>query len=309
MKVAVIGPGSIGSLLAYYLFKSGVVPTLVCRSKVYVDSISSRGGLLVKHSRGEELVKVKPVLSTSVKGVYDIVLVAVKAYDSIGAAEIVAPILSRDGVVIFFQNGIGGVDSTLNILGESRVGVGILTYGATLEEPGIVRIAGEGEALIGYIRGGLDERLTRACKLLQGGGFKVRVTSEIQEYRWLKLIVNCAVNGLTALFKVKNGVLLEVEEFRKCVDKIVDEGVKVAEKLKIKLPSDPKRETYKVLEATRDNTSSTLQDLNRGRKSEIDFINGFIVNVGRRLKVETPYNELVYYGVKGLESWMKRLQY
>jgi 2-dehydropantoate 2-reductase len=206
-------------------------------------------------------------------------------------------------------------------VGAARVAVGVTFEGATLLGPGEVRHAGRGPTLVGACpengltpqpplptadrgrqeRGSEADRLAAFADLLCRAGFDARVVTDIEGVLWGKAIVNAAINPLTALWRVPNGELLANADRRALLVGLAKEATAVATARGITLPyPDPVARVEEVCRATAANRSSMLQDVERGRPTEIDSINGVIVAEGRRLGVPTPVNETVWRLVRGL---------
>ncbi len=236
-------------LLAYFLNNAGYVPYVVTRTRY--------GRYLIKFGGGEYEVRVRLVdkLPSDVK----YTLIAVKAYDTESIIDKVV------NIPVVFQNGIGGVE-----LIRERLGVG---YGAVITY-GVTRSGGVAE-----VRGGVGEVILpssvgEVADALKAGGANVRVVNDIEPYRWLKVIVNAAINPVTAILRARNGVILEDSNAKALAVAVVKEGVEVVSRLGIKLPSDPLAETLRIAETTRNNYSSMLQDVLNRRRTEVDYING-----------------------------------
>ncbi|MEM3948576.1 MAG: ketopantoate reductase C-terminal domain-containing protein, partial [Zestosphaera sp.] len=149
-------------------------------------------------------------------------------------------------------------------------------------------------------RGVSAELLKRISSLLKI--LSVNAVNDIEPYRWIKLSVNAAVNPLTALHGVKNKYIVMDENLFKAAVKVVEEVRDVAEKFNVRFYEDPLEEMVRVVKATGENYSSMCQDLMNGRRTEVDYINGEVVVRGKRVGVETPFNELLWLMIKFKES-------
>ncbi|WP_446751624.1 ketopantoate reductase family protein [Vulcanisaeta sp. JCM 16161] len=271
----IIGLGAVGLLLAHFLNNAGYVPYVVTRTRYEDYVIRFNGDYRVE-------VKLVDYLPSDVK--YS--LIAVKAYDT---EMIINKIV---GVPVVFQNGIGGLE-----LIRERLGVGygtVVTYGIT-RSGNVAEVRGVGEIMLPSLIG-------EVADTLRAGGANVRVVDDIEPYRWLKVIVNAAINPITAILRARNGVILEDPNARALAEMVVKEGVDVVNRLGIRLPSDPLTETLRVAEATKNNYSSMLQDVLNRRRTEVDYINGAIVTRGREVNVSTPVNYVLWLLVRSLEG-------
>lgn len=246
-----------------------------------------------------EVVELNAVFASwgSVGGYWDFVVVTTKAYDALEVIERLKEI--RFGLAVFAQNGLKVLEAAEGGLGEDRVAQLVLNQGVHRdEESGEVVWVGGAKSFLGMRRGisGSLRRLAGYLRVLD-----VEVVPDIEPYRWLKLAVNASINPLTAVLGVPNIYLAKIPELAEVVRRVAGEVAEVARRLWIELPADPVEESLKVAEKTGRNISSMLADLRRCRKTEVDYINGAVVELGRKLAVPTPYNELLYSLVKSLE--------
>jgi 2-dehydropantoate 2-reductase len=251
----------------------------------------------------------------------DLVFVWVKAYDTPSAIKMIHPILADYTHVISLQNGLGNLEAIAQMVNPEKIIGGITSHGATLIDTGHIRHAGKGDTIIGRRRtepfvptssGGklrevmnkqIDDELQKIANLLSGAGIETKVSSDVESTIWSKLIVNAAINPLTAITRLKNGQLLESDETRRLLDLVAEESEKIVKIAGISLAyPDIKSKVYDVCEATAQNTSSMLQDILRGRRTEIDAINGAIVEKAKELNINAPVNEMLTCLVKMLQK-------
>jgi 2-dehydropantoate 2-reductase len=217
-------------------------------------------------------------------------LVLVKSWQTARAAKQLKECLAKDGVALTLQNGLGNQEALAKELGEERVALGVTTTGATLLSSGRVRPGGEGVVSVGA-----HPRVEPLVGLLREVGFNVEVLEDVDSLIWGKLVINAAINPMTALLRVANGVLLERESARQLSADLAREVLAVAEAQDIQLAYDnPVAASEKVMEKTATNNSSMFQDIQRGAPTEIDAICGAIVRTGKELGVETPVNYSVW---------------
>lgn len=197
-------------------------------------------------------------------GGFDLIILTVKAYDTQRAAEQIKEEYGGEPLITF-QNGVGIVD----MLSNFDVIPGVTTHGATMLSPGIVRHAGYGDTFIGEKDGRLSDRVFSIAQNFTEAGLKTEVVNDIMERRWIKAAVNACINPITAILGVKNGMLREesLSSLVKCVatecEKVLyDRGINV----------NVYEEVIGVIEKTSENESSMLQDVKRGRKTEVDYI-------------------------------------
>src|SRR5262245_15799806 len=232
-------------------------------------------------------------------GPADVVLVLVKAYRTEAVAPIAARVLLPGGLAVTLQNGLGNLE-VLEAVAPGRVRTGVCTPGATLLGPAKVR-GFPGSIAIGGDPDGSD-LLMRWVGLLEQSGFETEVTPAIDQMLWRKLAVNCAINALSALVGRTNEALLASDESRDTLLRAAREVGDVAAAKGIPLGLHPGAHPLEVAEATAANRSSMLQDLDRGARTEIDFLNGAVVREGRALGVPTPVNDFLWRRVREREG-------
>lgn len=228
----------------------------------------------------------------------ELALVLVKSYQTARAARQLAECLAERGVALTLQNGLYNKAILAQELGADRVALGVTTLGATLIEPGFVRTGGHGIISLGE-----HPRILPMYSLLKSAGFDVHIVSDTDSLVWGKLVVNAAINPLTALLKVPNGYLLERVETRQLMKTLTDEAVRVAQIQGIRLPfENPVEYVEHVAGQTASNYSSMLRDVMRGGLTEIDSINGAVVRVGETWGVPVIVNQVMWRLVKSLET-------
>jgi 2-dehydropantoate 2-reductase len=222
--------------------------------------------------------------------------VLVKSWQTRRAAQQLAECLAEDGLALTLQNGVGNREELARQLGENRVALGVTTAGATLLGPGRVRPAGEGVVSLGA-----HPRLAPLAGLLRSAGFVVENAPDANVLLWGKLVINAAINPLTALLGVLNGELLVRPSARLLMQSVALEAAAVAEVSGVHLPyPDPVAAAETVARRTAANRSSMLQDIQRRAPTEIDAICGAIVQAGDEVSVPVPVNRTVLHLVKAL---------
>jgi 2-dehydropantoate 2-reductase len=302
LKIAVMGAGSIGSLVGGLLAKAGNYVVLIARQP-HVQAIE-RGGLIVEGVSGKHVLEVKAfTVVEHVKEKFDLILLTVKAYDTKEAC-LQAKSLMKDGTVFLcLQNGLGTEKVASEVVGVHNVLRGVTGNGALLKEPGIVEHTGKGETIIGEITGEKTRRAQTIAEIFTEANLSARVTDNITGAVWMKILVNAGINPLGALTGLRNGELLTVPELKEAVAETVAEGAKVVKKLGVKLESDdPVALTFKTIELTAQNKNSMLQDIERRKRTEIEYINGAISKCGREMGLATPLNDLLTHLIKSLEK-------
>ena len=300
-KVAVMGAGAIGSLFGGLLAEGGNDVALIARES-HAKAIK-KDGLTIEGVSGKHVVKVKAVTTPAhLKETFDLILLTVKAYDTRQAVTEAQPLMGNNSVLLCLQNGLGMEEIASEILGRDRVLRGVTINGVLLKEPGLVIHTGKGETIIGELNTKITERAQKIAEAFSKAELPTRVASNIEGTVWTKILINAGINPFGALTGMKNGELIMIPELRELMTETVVEGINVARKINIELEGDPVSLMIKTAEMTAQNKNSMLQDIEKGKRTEIDFINGAISNLGKRMGVKTPLNNILTHLVKGLEA-------
>jgi 2-dehydropantoate 2-reductase len=256
----------------------------------------------------------------------DLAIVLTKAYKTPIAAQVAAKTIKPDGIALTLQNGLGNIETLSAHVGADRSMQGVTMQGATLLGPGHIRTSGRGATHLGYVPielaaprdFGVGHRAYEISALFNSAGLKSQVTADIDGLVWGKVIINAAINPLTAILRVPNGALVESEETSGLMKAAALEAAAVATAKGITLPfPDPVERVKQVVTMTATNHSSMLQDVLGKRPTEIDAINGKIVEQGLVLGIATPVNAALTslmraiqknYTAEAAESAEKELQ-
>ncbi len=299
MRIAILGTGALGCVFAAHLAAQADVWMLGS----WAEGIAAvqREGIRITERDGRVWqVPVQATTDPAQVPPVDYALLLVKSYQTERAAAWAARVLRPDGLAVTFQNGLDNGPKLAAAVGSARAAVGVNYTGATLVGPGETRHTAQLTNIIGT-SSVTAERVIVMCDLLTSVGLSTRASDAIEGELWGKAVVNAAINPLTALWRVPNGELLAASERRGLLVDLVGEAARVAEARGITLPlADPLAHTEKICRASATNHSSMLQDIERGRPTEIDAINGVIVSEGRRLGVPVPLNEAVWRLVRGM---------
>jgi 2-dehydropantoate 2-reductase len=223
----------------------------------------------------------------------DLVLVTVKAYDTVGVAVFVKKAVTRDVPILSLQNGLGNIQTLERRLGSDSIIAGTTTEGALTTGPGRIIHTGSGMTWVGEMNGKVSERCLAVESAFRRAGFHTVISNNIKGVLWAKAIVNSAINPISAITRVRNGEVHKIPELREIAYRIINEGSAVANASGILLKPSPKSLLAKVLALTSRNKSSMLQDIEAGRRTEIRQLNGAISHLGTPAGVSTPLNDLL----------------
>ena len=303
MKIAVVGPGALGCLVAGFLkLKTEDNIWLLDNSPERAKRIAE-DGIRIEGVSGNHTVKVDVTADTKNIGPVDLVIICVKSYSTEDACKDIKDLVAENTSVLTLQNGIGNVQILNDYFGVDKVIAGVTNHGSTLLGVGHIRHAGKGDTVIGKSDGKLSRELKDVVAVFTKAGFPAKVSKDIDSVIWSKLIINVGINALTAITRLNNGKIVVYEEARELLRSAVQEATRVVKRKRIKLSyDDPIQKVESVAKATSQNVSSMLQDVLSKNRTEIDFINGSIVRQGKALGIPTPVNDVLTGLVKTIEK-------
>lgn len=297
-SLLIVGTGALACLFAARLARAGVRVTLLGNWPEGLQALRQYGVRLVEADGRERAFPVRAVANPADCAGAHFALVLVKSWQTERAARQLAQCLALDGLALTLQNGLGNRETLAQTLGAPRVALGVTTTGATLLGPGRVRPGGEG-----VISLGTHPRLGPLTALLRRAGFVVESVPGADDLLWSKLVINAAINPLTALLRVPNGELLARTAARTLLAAAAREAAAVATARGLRLSyPDPVAAAEDVARRTAANHSSMLQDVERAAPTEIDAICGAIAQAGEQSGVPTPVNQTLWLLVKALEE-------
>ncbi|MFH0810554.1 MAG: 2-dehydropantoate 2-reductase [Pseudomonadota bacterium] len=307
MNIGVVGPGAMGCLFGGLLARGA-------HKVVLLDYKSGRAarirktGVAIEGPTGTLSVAVEATASVKGGEGLDLIIFCVKAYDTKAAAGRIKPVVGPDTLVLTLQNGLGNVEALEEVFGPGRVLAAVTGQGATLLGSGRVRHAGFGKTYIGWPKPELAddparrEQAAAVAEVLRVAGMETEVVPRIRNYVWHKLILNAAINPLGALLRLKNGDLLNSEKAMELIPDLVREAVAVARFTGVLLPAeDYMAEVRALLEQTKDNSCSMLQDVARGRRTEVAYINGALGQTAQSFGMDISVNQLLAALVEATE--------
>ena len=295
-NILIVGTGALATLFACRLAHAHYGITMLGTWQAGLSALSENGARLVDIHGNEQAITVRATDDPHECRGTKYALVLVKSWQTERAARQLATCLAGDGLAITLQNGLGNREILVRKLGADRVALGSTTTGATLLGPGLVRPGGEGIVSIES-----HPAITPLQKVLSAAGFAVDVVNDAGSLLWGKLIINAAINPLTALLGIPNGKLLERSSARELMSALAREVADVAAAERIRLPfSDPVKAAEDVAHKTAANHSSMFQDIRRGAPTEIDAICGAVVRAGKKHNLPTPANWACWHLVKAM---------
>lgn len=299
-RVAVVGAGAVGGYFGGLLADAGA-PVVMIGRQSFVNAVQNEG-LLLDTLQFKKRVRVEASTDlSSVRGA-SLVLFCVKTTDNAATARELARFLEKDAIVVSMQNGVDNVEQI-----HSAAGIGALPavvyVAASIPEPGHIKHVGRGDLVFGPE----SAKVKQVAEVFARANVACRISDNIEGELWIKLISNCALNVVSALGQARYRQIAESEDARKLVEAIVHEVFAVARAAHIVLPGIDNAQaafamSMKIATQMAGALSSTAQDINRGKRTEIDSLNGYIARRGAELGVLTPVNHALYTLVKLLES-------
>jgi len=305
MKIGVLGgAGAMGGIFGGRLAQAGEDVTLIDVWPEAVEKINAEGLTIEDKASGEkQAVKVRATLTPEQADPVDLLLVFVKCYHTEAAVRGALPMLHPTSVVMTLQNGWGNAPRIGGIVGADRVVVGLTYNSGTLIGPGHVLHTGKGVTYAGELNGTMSERLANITGTLGKAGFDVKPTDKVLTEIWSKLSLNVTSLPTGALLRFTADQLIAHAGTEALMRALLSEVILVANAQGIAITFD---ERWAAISGTLTRAvgarGSMLQDVEKQRRTEIDVINGAIVEAGQRLNIPTPYNESMVWMVKALEE-------
>jgi len=300
-KIAVVGAGAVGGYFGGLLARAGA-PVVMIGRPAFVEAVK-KNGLFLDTLQFQESVRVEASTELSAVRGAEIVLFCVKTTDNATTARALAPLLAPGALVLSMQNGVDNVEQIRAAATKIDALPAVVYVAASVPEPGRVKHVGRGDLVVGPE----NEQTKKIAALFLHASVPCRISENIEGELWTKLVWNCALNAVSAMGRAKYGQIASSVDAWKVVETAVYEVLAVAKAAGIHPPGleDPKAElagALKIATQMAEALSSTGQDLNRGKRTEIDSLNGYISRRGAELGVPTPVNHALFALVKLAEG-------
>jgi len=321
MNVAIYGAGSLGTILGAYITKNGIDIDLISRNRSHIEGLKANGARIT--GTIEMTVPVKALLPEEISKQYDIVFLLTKTQDNANTLQSIIPHLADDGVICTLQNGLPE-RSVAEIIGENRTFGCTIAWGATMVGNGVCELTSDPESIsfgLGSFSTNPDNnKISSLKKILESMG-PVEVEPNFIGVRWSKLLINSAFSGMSAVLGCTFGEAAGNKASRRCIQRIIKECIDVAQKANIRIEPVQGKDISKLLDyrtklkeyisfliipmAIRKHRlikASMLQDLEKGKKTEVDEINGVVCSYGETYHCPTPYNDTVVKLIHEIEE-------
>ena len=295
-NILLVGTGALSTLFAARLSAAGHHVSMLGTWKDGLQALNQNGARVTEIDGKERAFHVEATDNPGDLSNVKHAIILVKSWQTKRVSEKLKGILAPDGMVLTLQNGLGNRETLARDLGAGRVALGITTAGATLLGPGLVKVGGEGVISLEQ-----NQALGPLEAALRSSNFNLQIVNDARSLMWGKLIINAAINPLTALLQVPNGELLSHPWARKAMSALAREAAEVAQAEQVNLPfSNPIEAVEEVARKTAKNLSSMFQDVRRGAPTEIDAICGAVTRRGEAHGIATPYNRSCWQLVKAM---------
>ena len=305
-KIYVLGSGAVGCYFGGMLARAQQDVTFIARPE-RAHALND-AGLEMDCKAFHETIQVKASSDLSTLRDADLVLLSVKSLDTERTLAEVKSVLPSKAMILSLQNGVANIDIASKVI-TNPVYAAVVYVAAGMIGQRTMKHHGRGELLVGSLGTALptdDQNLTLICKLFEGAGVPCSIALQIKRDMWLKFLVNCSFNAISGIGQIPYGEMVKSPSIVKLIEEITKEFLMIAalEDVNITM-SEALAANDSIATTMVTQVSSTAQDLARGKMTEIDFLNGYIVELGKRYGIATPYNESVYALVKMMESQLK----
>ncbi|MCE5285221.1 MAG: 2-dehydropantoate 2-reductase [Pelosinus sp.] len=303
MKIAVLGAGAMGSVYGAYLSKGNEVYMIDVSSKV-VDAINQKGLTIYERKQDKDVVFPLPAVTDAKKlGIMDLIIVFVKNLYTISAMEQNRSLIGENTLVLTLQNGAGNDRDLARFVKKQNILLGTTEHNCANLEPGRISHNISGITNLGMVQYN-HAILQQVAETFANAGLPTKIYENIQEIIWSKLFINLSLNSVTAILQCKVGYLHENKDAGQLVREILSEAVDVAiadgtyfnkDEVIQKIEKHIQDDFYEVI-------TSMSQDVLNKRITEIDHINGAVVQAAREYGIQTPYNEFIVHLLHAIEG-------
>lgn len=292
MNILVAGPGAVGGYFGAKLANAGNNVTFLARGKCF-DVLNSTG-LNIKSFKGDFSIKVNAVKEVDRSNDFDLVLMCVKSYDTEKCMNQIKSAVKNETVILSLQNGVENAENIKQITENNNVLAGVVFILTEVIEPWTINHSASGKIIFGELDGTITERTATISNVFKNADIEYVVTDNIQKELWKKLIWNAAFNSVTALTNSVTKDILDVQESKRLVIEVMKETLNVAAKLGHNI--DPQViDEYVTLSSKPGSAKTSMrQDMLKGKRLEVEAINGAVLRFGEKTGVQTPNNNVLY---------------
>jgi len=300
MQIAVIGAGNMGCVYGSNLARIGEAVTMIDPWEEHIHAIQSKG-LEMDGLHGRFTVSVSAFTNPTFAPKADLALIMVNTYDTQKAAISAKTLLKDSGYVLTLQNGLGNIEILSEILGKDRIMAGLSFHSGDLKAPGIVSHTNQGPTYLGELNRTKTARLKQLYELMMRADMEPVLEPDIMATIWGKFVHNCGINAVCAITDLRPGHIKEVPELDEFQSHIINEVLALISAKGIKIPEPSPMDAIKTYCAKKFHRVSMKQHLERGRMTEIDALNGYVVRESEKIGLSAPYNDALTKLIKGLQ--------
>ena len=300
-RVAVVGAGAVGCYYGGMLARAGVDVTLIARAQ-HVDAIQAHG-LYMDCQSFQAHVPVRASTELSAAAQADLVLLCVKSPDTAATGQALREVLSPHAVILSLQNGVDNAPTLQGLL-PNPVFPAVVYVATAMEGPGHLKHNGRGELVLGELggQGQHTHTLQAVASLFASAGVPCELSDKVQHALWFKFLLNCVVNAVSAVGQIEYGRMVQVPEIRTVLQRLTTEFLAVADAEGVHFDAaDTAEKLENLYQTMAGQRSSTAQDLARGKRTEIDHLNGLLTRLGDKHGIPTPTHQTMLALVKLLE--------
>lgn len=298
MRIAIIGSGGVGGYLGAKLWKAGNEVVFVARGAHL--SAMMQNGMKLESPEGDFIVRAAFTDNLHGYQPFDLIIIAVKSFDTISAAQIIKPLIKNETVVFSIQNGVENEDILAESTGKQYIIPGVAYIFSTIASPGVIRHeGGTGKFKFGEMDGSIGERCFKLREVFQEAGIICEAIENIRRLLWDKWIFICGLGGMTAYTRMPIGDILSDAEMKSMLYYVIHEAAMIARTKNIDPFTGMEEKTMAHFDRLPyRGTSSMHYDVTNGKRVEVEAINGAVVRFGKELNLVTPANEKIYNSLK-----------
>jgi 2-dehydropantoate 2-reductase len=293
MRIAIVGAGGVGGYFGARLAEAGADVTFIARG-AHLDAMRARG-LQLRSPKGDlYLPRVKATADPGEAGPVDVVLFAVKLYDSDAALSLIPPLLHASTAVIPLQNGVDSVSNLLGAIGPANTAGGTCYVSAVIESPGVIKHTAMDHLIFGELDRSKSPRLEALLDACGPASFQTTLSDDIQVDIWTKFVRLSVFSGMTAVTRSPIGVIVNDPDLLALMRTAIAEGLAVAHAKDIAVAPTMVADTERAYSLLPPQTkASMLEDLERGRRLELPWLSGAVARIGREVGVATPIHSFI----------------
>ena len=302
-NICIVGTGAIGSTFGGFLSNAGYEVIFIENNEDIIKQVKENGLSIsgVKEIHLDNVIIVPP---GSILQKQDLILFAVKAYSLEEAVKSTLPMIGKNTYVVCLQNGLGISEVISKYVSREQIIEGVVWFPATMAKPGRIKLLTFYEqSILGGRFNGSQEYAKKLALLLTSVGIPTKAVDNISEEIWRKAIPIIAGNSINAITRKKLGLISEIPELKESLFAVAQESLEIARAEGIELEKEYLRKSmHNALEKGYEHKTSMLVDIINKRKTEVDFLNGKIIELGKKHNIRTPLNLLIYGLIKALEG-------